>query len=342
MDFPTFHGERYIFEEYFLESYEYMSEQEKKNPWYRLMTASLNAIASSYASKTQLPSFELHHLNIINVRAFSTAACRDFLSQLKCFSLSTKFRDADLACCIKIMEGYITFTEYLGPRLLEKLTSVEELTFDPSCHFTLGALKKYPGRHYNIEDKYFGYQLDIGLANANMPNLRNLTLRNINVCPEMRDFIIRHLDTLEYVELHECYANNEDFLSEAEQEDNHAAENDPERIIWHSLFTQLTCELERRRADSLRTPLREFRVSFEKPSLAMHDFDCHWVDPGLLARAEAKAKAEPGAKVFFYSHLVPDYGCLVEAKPTTLVHFLRGHDEECFRALQVAIESGVR
>lgn len=224
---------------------------------------------------------------------------------------------------------------------MEKLTSVEEFTFDPSRHLALGALKKYPGHHDNIEDKYFAYQLDMGLANASMLNLRKLTLRNINVCLEMRDFIIRHLDTLENVELHECYANNEGFVSEENERDDSAAENDPERIIWHTLFTQLTQELSRRKAQSLPIRLREFRVSFDKPELAMHDFYRPWVEPGLLARAEAKTKAEPGAKVFFYSCLVPDYGYLVDGRTTTLVHFLRGRDEECFRALQAAIEDGV-
>lgn len=322
---------------------EFISRQEQKNAWYRLMTASLDAIVSNYAGETQqqLPSFELHHLNILNVRTFSTAACRDFLSRLKCFSLSTQLRDSNLAFCIKTMEGYIIFTEYLGPRLMEKLTSVEEFTFDPSRHLALGALKKYPGHHDNIEDKYFAYQFDMGLANASMLNLRKLTLRNINVCLEMRDFIIRHLDTLENVELHECYANNEGFVSDENERDNSAAENDPERIIWHTLFTQLTQELSRRKGRSLPIRLREFKVSFDKPELAMHNFYRPWVEPGLLARAEAKAKAEPGAKVFFYSCLVPDYGYPVDGMTTTLVHFLRGRDEECFRDLQAAIEDGV-
>lgn len=307
-----------------MEDYEFISSEEKENAWCRLMTASLNAIVSNYGGEAQqqLPSFELHHLNILNVRTFSTSACRDFLSRLKCFSLSTQLRDSDLAFCIKTMEGYITFTEYLGPRLLEKLTSVEELTFDPSRHLALGALKKYPGYYYNVEDKYFAYQFDMGLANAIMLNLRKLTLRNINVCLEMRDFIIRHLDTLENVELHECYANNEGLVSDENEKDNSAAENDPERIIWHTLFTQLTQELSRRKTQSLPIRLREFRVSFEKPELAMHDFYRPWVEPGLLARAEAKTKAEPGAKVFFYSCLVPDYGYPVDGRTTTLVHFL--------------------
>ncbi|KAJ1709163.1 hypothetical protein NYO67_8688 [Aspergillus flavus] len=181
--------------------------EERKNAWRGLLAASFRAILSSYSAPRcpggQIPlSLTLHELNIVPISVFSTREFHGFLSHSTSFNISLMHGAGWMLNTFKVFYG---FPDCLGPWFFNHLTSVEEFSFNPQESAPLG-------------DAGQRHAFNISLRKANMPRLRKLSLGNIYLCVELKDFLLRHLDTLESISLHECYSCK-DLDGDDDQED---------------------------------------------------------------------------------------------------------------------------
>ncbi|KAL2820260.1 hypothetical protein BDW59DRAFT_150950 [Aspergillus cavernicola] len=304
IDFPMDSSELWqdTFNEPFNPSREDALAQEEEDTWYGLMASSFNAIASN--NPIHFHSLELHHLNVAEISTFTTPAFRTLISQLKSFNLSLEPLDNGAGWQFNWAEIFHGFADRFAPWFTDHLHSVEEFTLDPSESAVLG-------------DSGQPYGHDISLADSNMPRLRKLTLRNIIVCVELRDFILRHLTTLEEVVLQECYAIQT-----------------WDAVTWYDLFTPLAQAF----STSSPTCLKSVKVCYDNPQDEMLDLNVEWSDPDLVARAQAKIAAEPAARAFFYGAISDKYGYLLRDSDKTLELFLRGDDARSYQDLMDVLE----
>ncbi|KAL4982008.1 hypothetical protein BDW68DRAFT_66877 [Aspergillus falconensis] len=268
--------------------------EEEANAWRGLMASSFAAVASN-----ELVSFEIHHLHVAEVSTFMTPAFRSFLSKLKSFKLSLQPLDNGAGWRFNTTEIFPGFADRLGPWFTHNLLSVEEFSFDPSNSSVLGEAGQL-------------YSHNMSLQGATMPRLRKLTLSNIIICAELRDFVLRHLDVLEEIILQECYAYRakEDWC-----------------FRWCSLFTALA------RAKPAR--LRTFKLRYDESETEKlkAQFEDVWAGEDLIAQARTKLELEPHARAFFYAYVDDKYGFRFGDAAPTLEAYLQGDDERAYSEL---------
>ncbi|OGM49717.1 hypothetical protein ABOM_001887 [Aspergillus bombycis] len=283
--------------------------EESENAWRGLMAASLHAIVSNYTNSSstgQLPlSIEFRDLNIFMVSIFTTEAFQSFLSQLTTFNLSIRRWDNGVGWTMMTQPIFGDFSHYLGPFFFNNLAAVEEFSFDPRDTASLG----------NGGQPYYE---DIGLRDTTMPRLRRLTLSNIILCSELRDFLVRHKTTLESITFQDCFASGE------------RPREYGQAINWRELFTTL--------AQEPFSQLTSFQLTWEESQLQMLDLDDSWTDPGVAQLVRQKLEREPHAKAFPYCEVDSKYGsryCTTEAIQTA---FLNGADYQSYVDLMAVIQ----
>ncbi|KAB8201368.1 hypothetical protein BDV34DRAFT_229330 [Aspergillus parasiticus] len=280
--------------------------EEGNNAWRGLMAASFRAILSSY-SPGQIPlSLTIRELNIVPISIFSTREFHDFLSHLKSFNMSLKQWDNGAGWMLNTYEVFYGFPDCLGPWFFDHLTSVEEFSFDPQESAPLGDAGQ-PNAY------------DISLWKANMPRLRKLSLGNIYLCLELKDFLLRHLDTLESISLHECYScRNWDGV---------------EGMSWSKLFCAL--------AQKSPTRLTSFSLHGGYDQGYLLDLDDDMGDPVLVAQVRRKLEMEPDAMVFSfrYCHVSDKYGYSSHDWDANRAAFVQGDDYKSYQDLMAIVKS---
>ncbi|KAE8402488.1 hypothetical protein BDV37DRAFT_159673 [Aspergillus pseudonomiae] len=283
--------------------------EESENAWRGLMAASLHAIVSNYthsSSSGQPPlSIEFRDLNIFMVSIFTTDAFQSFLSQLTTFNLSIRRWDNGVGWTMMTQPIFSDFSHYLGPFFFNHLATVEEFSFDPRETASLG----------NGGQPYCE---DIGLRNATMPRLRKVTLKNIILCSELRDFLVRHKTTLESIAFEDCFASGERPWQYGQP------------IDWRELFATLAQEPFSR--------LTNFQLTWKDSQLQMLDLDDTWGDPGLVQRVRQKLEREPDAKAFPYCEVDSKYGARYSAIEATHTAFLTGADYQSYVDLMSVLQ----
>ena len=271
--------------------------EESENTWRGFMAATFRAIVSNYShasSNRRLPlNIEFRDLNIFMVSVYATEPFQSFLSQLKSFDLSLRRWDNGVGWTMITQRIFREFTHYLGPFFFDHLATVEEFSFDPRETGTLG----------NGGQPYCE---DIGLRNTTLPRLRKLTLNNIIICLELRDFLVRHKATLESITLQDCFACDEQAWVYGEQ------------IDWRELFTTLAQESFPR--------LTEFEAVWSDSTLQLLGVDDTWADHRVVQRVREKLDREPDAKVFAYCEVDDKYGVRYCDGIVNQAAFLNGAD----------------
>lgn len=281
---------------------------EKEDSWRGLMVASFRDIISNYASSSadQLPrSLTIHDLNLATVSIFTTQPFRDFLSTLKAFNLSIKAWDNGVGWNLNTQEIFYGFPEQLGPWFFNHLSSVEEFTFDARESSRLGV-------------GYGDFRAhDISLRDARMPHLRKITLKHIIICPELQEFLLRIIATLETIVLKNCFAMISRY--------------DSTSTSWHTFFTAL----------ARKNPpcLTSFELICENTKDKMLDLDFTYNDPRFdpppdtLARARNKRQTQPTALIFPYGYLDDKYGFGYRSHIDNQIAFVAGDDEKAYQEL---------
>ncbi|KAE8368069.1 hypothetical protein BDV27DRAFT_168643 [Aspergillus caelatus] len=283
--------------------------EESENTWRALMAASFRAIVSNYSDPSpnhRLPlSIEFRDLNIFMVSVFTTEVFQSFLSQLKTFNLSLRRWDNGAGWTMITQAIFRDFSHYLGPFFFNHLAAVEEFSFDPRETGTLG----------NGGQAYWE---DIGLRNTTLPRLRKLTLNNIIICLELRDFLVRHKATLESITFQDCFASDE-------QPSVHN-----ERIEWRELFTTLAQESFPR--------LTNFQVTWADSLLKLLDLNDRWADPMVVQRVREKLDRDPDARVFPYCEVDQKYGVRYYHGTVNQAAFLDGADYHSYVDLMAMVQ----
>ncbi|KAL4883251.1 hypothetical protein BJY04DRAFT_28863 [Aspergillus karnatakaensis] len=287
--------------------------QEQKNPWRGLMASSLNAVVTNNTLQgdANLPlSFELHHLGPVAVSTFKTPEFHGLLRRLTSFTLSLDpISNADY-WQINTEPIFVEFVGCLGPWFIAHLHNIETLILEAPESSPLGNTGHIHG-------------IDISLKQARMPRLRILTLRNIIVCTELSDFILRHLATLESITLQECYALNWDYTLS------------PSHIYWGELFSKLADACTSLSGMSSRSPTRltHFHLCYDEPGIEkmVSVPGNFWQD--LLVQAREKLANEPDTRPFFYANISEKWGGLVPDPKAVLEEFLDGQDYHCWKRL---------
>ena len=286
--------------------------EESENTWRALMAASFRAIVSNYIDTSpnrRLPlSIEFRDLNIFMVSVFTTETFQSFLSQLKTFNLSLRRWDNGAGWTMITQAIFRDFSHYLGPFFFHHLAAVEEFSFDPRETGMLG----------NGGQAYYE---DIGLRNTTLPRLRKLTLNNIIICLELRDFLVRHKTTLESITFRDCFASDE-------QPSVHN-----ERIEWRELFTTLAQESFPR--------LTNFQVTWTDSLLKLLDLGDMWADPRVVQRVREKLDREPDARVFPYCEVDQKYGVRYCDGTVIQAAFLDGADDQSYVELMAVVQRNI-
>ncbi|KAL4886074.1 hypothetical protein BJY04DRAFT_178458 [Aspergillus karnatakaensis] len=287
-------------------------ERESRDPWFNLMSSSFVALVRN--DPLHIKSLEIRDLNITEVSAFTDEAFEAFLSQLTSFSLSIKEWENGVGWHMNTQQPFSGFADCLDYWFFNNLQSVEEFIFDVASSFVLG---KAGQAYYN----------DIGLRSAQMPRLRELTLRNIIICKELEDFIVRHVETIEEISLQECHAiiRREQYA-------------DMEQRNWLEFFTSLT-----RTCSAPSAALQSLGLLYDKTQIEMLDFDDAWdaLDE-LIEHAKEKLKVEPSAKAFFYANVSGKYGARYRDVGTNLERLIDGCDDQAWRKFIEVLESKTR
>ncbi|KAE8422261.1 hypothetical protein BDV36DRAFT_245457 [Aspergillus pseudocaelatus] len=279
--------------------------EEGKNAWRGLMAASFRAILSSYSSQRcaggQIPlSLTIHALNIVPISVFSTGEFHGFLSQLTRFNMSLKQWDNGAGWMLNTHEGFFGFPDCLGPWFFNHLTSVEEFSFDPQESAPLGDAGQ--PRAY-----------DISLWKATMPRLRGLTLGNIYLCLELKDFLLRHLSMLESISLRECYSCRDCLGGEG--------------MSWSELFCAL--------AQKSPTRLISFSLHWDYNQEDLLDLEDNMADPTLVTQVRKKLEIEPDARgfPFCYCYVSDKYGYASHDWDANRTAFVQGEDYRSYQNL---------
>ncbi|OOO06490.1 ABC-2 type transporter [Aspergillus oryzae] len=282
--------------------------EERKNAWRGLMAASFRAILSSYSAPrypgAQIPlSLTIHELNIVPISVFSTREFHDFLSHLTGFNMSLMHGAGWMLNTFKVFYG---FPDCLGPWFFNHLTSAEEFSFDPQESAPLG-------------DAGQRHAFDISLRKANMPRLRKLSLGNIYLCLELKDFLLRHLDTLESISLHECYSCKD--------------LDGVEGMSWSELFCAL--------ADKSPTRLTCFSLHWDDDQEDLPDLDDDMGDPMLVAQVRRKLEIESDAMAFpfGYCDVSEKYGNATHDWDANRAAFVQGDDYRSYQDFMAIVES---
>ncbi|RMZ41251.1 hypothetical protein CA14_001681 [Aspergillus flavus] len=282
--------------------------EERKNAWRGLMAASFRAILSSYSAPrypgAQIPlSLTIHELNIVPKSVFSTREFHDFLSHLTSFNMSLMHGAGWMLNTFKVFYG---FPDCLGPWFFNHLTSAEEFSFDPQESAPLG-------------DAGQRHAFDISLRKANMPRLRKLSLGNIYLCLELKDFLLRHLDTLESISLHECYSCKD--------------LDGVEGMSWSELFCAL--------ADKSPTRLTCFSLHWDDDQEDLPDLDDDMGDPMLVAQVRRKLEIESDAMAFpfGYCDVSEKYGNATHDWDANRAAFVQGDDYRSYQDFMAIVES---
>ncbi|KAK2747729.1 hypothetical protein FQN57_001758 [Myotisia sp. PD_48] len=200
--------------------------EEYNQAWYGLMGPSYRSVLSNSpgyhdGGRLAFTCLNIMNLHPVQVPEFVTENFRGFLSQLKSFRLSIRQwvqrRDyANIAYqCI-----FGELAENLGCWFFSHLSSVETFHFNPS---DLTVVPTY-GTSY-------------GLRGVRMPMLRKLVFVNIFICPELIEFLVAHLDTLESIRLEDCVAYH---LPPSAHDDSPGLSFPA--LTWDDLFTTLKTE----------------------------------------------------------------------------------------------------
>ncbi|KAL4799981.1 hypothetical protein BDV19DRAFT_384819 [Aspergillus venezuelensis] len=206
------------------------------NTWRNLLFSSLQAIDYSYSPTAnkgikRIPAVRLHNINAISHEVMLTPRLHTFLSRLTSLSMELEYADLHLWSGT-FPHRPLSPTPFpldfdLGPKVFNHLASFEDLTFNANNAVKMGRIEHF--RHLTE---------DTGLRDAHMPRLRDVTLTNISICAELREFLVRHLHTLKSVELHDCYAYSP--LTPLTPTPSYPSTTDPNMKTWKELFASIT------------------------------------------------------------------------------------------------------
>ena len=287
------------------ETTEEVVEAERTANWRALMVQTYNALVQN--EHKSLESFEIKDLMPKEVSTFNSDAFHAMLGMLKNFKLSLHGYDNGAGWCLNTLQSYNPFAQKFGVWFFDHLQLVEE--------FVLAANETGP---LGLDDGHNWAHL--ALRPHQMPSLRSIHLTYIRLCPELIDFIVAHLDTLEHIAMYNCHAASPRSLFESDG------------VAWHVLFNAI-CD---RHPQNLK--------SFALKSADKITIQAKYKEPSTeeAQRIQAILDQHPERKFFAYALIDDKYGMLFEEEEQVEASFLEGKDANAHEKLMTLVERNAK
>ncbi len=297
----------YTFE--YIDTTEGLLPAEDTESWRALMVKTYKALAQN--PQPCIKTFDIRQLMLLGVSSFGDEAFHDFLSTLKRFDLSIRGGDRNVDWSLNTIQGYLDVASKIDKYFVDHLKNV--------THFSLKSNQSIPLGLEGMRHTQLALNAD------QMPMLKCLHLENVFVCPELVDFLVGHVGTLESVFLHDCFASPGRAT---------LAKNG---IAWDVLFNTF--------ADAEPKQLHQFsimpRQRPDQPGI-LHGGD----GEAGLQKGKAQQRAarlildeSPERVLFAYVYLDDVYGWVFDDEHLTRVAFLQGDDQRSYERLREIMEA---
>ena len=243
------------------------------------------------------------------VSTFTTPTFHKFLSHLDDFSLSIFGGDNGAGWKTNTCEVWSAFVAKLDQFFFNHLQRITCLTLKATEEGPIGL----EGRNH----------APLVLRKDHMPHLKAAHLEYMFLSPELRDFLVGHVSTLEELHFRSCQAETDDSMAE-------------NGLHWHELFDAIS--------SAGPTKLRNFKVTHEhavllpksKADCVEHGNKFEDEDEETLnaEMKQARKTVEDGEKRVWPHVGVDDkYGWLFEDVEEIFLSFREGKDQEAFERL---------
>jgi hypothetical protein len=299
------------------ESSEDIHAAEEDEGWRALMSKSFDALSKNTTSSIE--EFEIKGLVAKEVSAFTSKDFHDFLGKLKTFSVSLHDWFNGMALGMNLQRGFAAFAEKLGNYFFDHLQSTTD--------FSLKAHKTAP-LGMDMLDRY---HVHLALRPSQFPLLRKLALGYIHVCPELVDFLIAHLETLEELVMTDCQCSLP-LLDE-----------DTEGMRWYKLFDALAERQPPRLRKLEMTPTQQIgKKSFdefddENKWRMMRELLAAEPERSLFRKTRELLAEDPKRRLFAYANYDKIDTVGRDAKKE-LESLLKGEDQRAYNRLMAIAE----
>jgi hypothetical protein len=283
---------------------------EEDEGWRALMLKSFDALSKNTTSSIE--EFEIKRLVAKEVSAFTSMDFHGFLGKLKTFSVSLHTWFNGVALGMNTQPGFAAFAEKLRNYFFDHLESTTD--------FSLKADETAP-----LGMDLSPYHVHLALRPSQFPLLRKLTLRYIHICPELVDFLIAHLETLEELAMTHCQCSN------------------TEGMHWYELFDALAVKQPPRLRRLEVTPTQEIgeKSFYEIDDKGKFRKLYELIEPepviSLFRKTRELLMEDPGRRLFGYSNY-DRYGTFERDAKEELESLLKGEDQRAYDRLMAIVE----
>lgn len=297
----------YLFNDYseWEESDEEVKKAEEEYAWRALMAKTYEALIRNEI--IGLKALEIEDLVPRKVSTFTSQPFRTFLSRLERFSLSIYGEDNGA--------GWMINTHYYYDAMMAKL---DEYFFNHLASATAFALKAPEEGPLGLEGMN---HIRLAFRKGQMPLLKTLDLEYIFVCPELIEFLLDHVQTLEHLSMQNC-SSSINGLAEDEihwkQLLNALADANPERLS-HLQITNMT--------ENSETGIP---LTYDQ---ALGKEEDEEEVSGEVEEARRILQADPNRRLFAHTNLDDKYGMLDHDEEENLASFQQGEDQASYERL---------
>lgn len=280
--------------------------EESKWSWRALMLETWTSVAQE--CNRQVKTLELRRQIPRRTSAFELPHVQNFLSTVEVFKLGLWGAYAASGHRTNYLSAYLDFSRAIGYDLCDRLESVRHFELEPTEYGPLGL----QGIHH----------AQLALKRTQMPKLEYFRLHRIFIGPELVDFLVAHVDTLQSIKLDNCMTSTGT---------GSMASNG---IHWEELFTAV--------ANAQPKRLRTLRV--EPVDLPIEP-PCPDNEEDFPHRDEIRAvlRADPNRKLFSHCVLGSKYAMLLDCEEENTLSFMRGGDQAAYdRLMLIASDNAAR
>ena len=287
---------------------------EEDEGWRALMLKSFDALSKNTTSSIE--EFEIKRSVTKKVSASTSKGFHDFLGKLKVKALSVSLHNwyNGIALGINMQPGSAALAEKLGNYFFDHL----QLTTDFSLKASKTALLGLDLSRYHVH---------LALRPSQFPLLRKLALRYIHVCPELVDFLIAHLGTLEELVMTHCQCLSP-LLDEG--------------MRWYEFLDALAERQPPRLRKLEMTPTQQIgkksldELDDESMFRLMGEWGASEPKRSLFRKTRELLAEDPKRRLFSYANY--KYGMLKRDAKEELESVLKGEDQRAYDRLMAIVE----
>lgn len=283
---------------------ETLLQLEAEDPRRRLLADTWTALARNNI----LRELSIDRLVPIWTSAFHSTELRNLLCRLD--SLNVNIFGSKGHRCVNTVPAYIDSLQSILKVMFLHGGSLKRLLLHASQHAPLGARGQY--------------HIPLSLKATQLPQLQHLSLKNCFIGFELAHFINGHANTLETLELHNCYS----YRGPIEGDGVGA-------MAWAPFLTLIT----RRGTKLQRFEIHDDYIPLSIDDKRLADYDPDTAnEPEDVKNVRRTQKKRPKLRLFLYAFLRDYSGELWMNKEAILASFDAEDDQKAFRQLMVVVQ----